>query len=49
MPLFMAFAAGAMMFVVIAEMIPEAAQERRGVLLTLVGYVVMMALDVALG
>ena len=49
MPLLMAFAAGAMMFVVIAEMIPEAAQERRGVLLTPDGYVVMMALDVALG
>ena len=49
MPLLMAFAAGAMMFVVTAEMIPEAAREHYGVLLTMIGYVIMMALDVALG
>ena len=48
MPLLMAFAAGAMMFVVTSEMIPEAAKERHGVLLTMAGYVIMMALDVAL-
>ena len=49
MPFLMAFAAGAMMFVVAAEMIPDAAKERRGVLLVMAGYVIMMALDVALG
>lgn len=49
MPLLMSFAAGAMMYVVAAEMIPDAARERCGVLLVMVGYVVMMALDVALG
>lgn len=49
MPLLMAFAAGAMMYVVAADMIPDAAGERRGVLLVMVGYVIMMALDVALG
>ena len=38
-----------MMFVVAAEMIPDAAKERRGVLLVMAGYVIMMALDVALG
>jgi len=49
MPLLMALAAGAMMFVVTSEMIPDAAKEQRGVLLVMVGYVIMMALDVALG
>lgn len=49
MPLLMAFSAGAMMYVVTADMIPDAARERRGVLLVMVGYVIMMALDVALG
>ena len=49
MPLLMAFAAGAMMLVVFAEMIPEAARERTGVLCAMAGYVLMMALDLALG
>ena len=49
MPLLMAFAAGAMMLVVFSEMIPEAARERAGVLCAMAGYVLMMALDLALG
>lgn len=49
LPLLMAFSAGAMMYVVCADMIPSAAQERRGTLLIMIGYVIMMALDVALG
>jgi len=49
MPLLMALAAGAMMFVVTADMIPDAAKERSGVLLVMAGYVIMMAMDVALG
>ena len=49
MPLLMAFAAGAMMLVVMEEMLPEAARERLGVLCAMAGYVLMMALDLALG
>ena len=49
MPLLMAFAAGAMMLVVMEEMLPEAARERLGVLCEMAGYVLMMALDLALG
>lgn len=49
MPLLMAFSAGAMMYVVIAEMIPEAAGDRMGTRFAMIGYMVMMALDVALG
>lgn len=48
MPVFMAFAAGAMMLVVIEEMIPEAAAGRDGVTAVMVGYIIMMALDVGL-
>lgn len=49
MPFLMAFAAGAMMLVVVGEMIPAAAKERMGVLVVMAGYVIMMALDVGLG
>ena len=49
LPLLMALAAGAMMFVVTADMIPDAARERSGILLVMAGYVIMMAMDVALG
>lgn len=49
MPAMMAFAAGAMMLVVIGEMIPEAAKRRDGTLAAILGYAVMMALDVGLG
>ena len=52
LPYLLAFAAGAMMYVVVEELIPEMAQGEHshiGVLLFAVGFTVMMALDVALG
>ena len=49
MPWLMTFAAGAMMWVVIAEMLPHAAARRDGALAAMLGYMVTMALDVALG
>lgn len=49
LPALMAFAAGAMMLVVVTELIPSAAFNRRGVLCVMIGYVLMMAMDVALG
>lgn len=48
MPWMLSLAAGAMMYVVVEEMLPEAAS-RRGTLGTLAGFVLMMLLDVALG
>lgn len=48
MPWLLAFAAGAMMYVVVEEMLPEAAS-RPGTLGALFGFLVMMVLDVALG
>lgn len=48
MPWMLSFAAGAMMYVVVEEMLPEAAS-RRGTLGALAGFVIMMLLDVALG
>ena len=48
MPWLLAFAAGAMMYVVVEELIPEAAS-RAGTLGAMFGFLVMMALDVALG
>ena len=49
MPWLMAFSAGAMMLVVVKEMIPEAAGERFGVYAVMAGYALMMAMDVGLG
>lgn len=49
MPWLMALAAGAMMWVVIAEMLPLSAARRDGAIAAMVGFLVMMALDVALG
>ena len=49
LPGMMAFCAGAMMQVVFAEMIPQAAKTRAGVVCLMVGYTLMMALDLALG
>ena len=48
MPWMLSFAAGAMMYVVVEEMLPEAAS-RRGTLGAMAGFTVMMLLDVALG
>ena len=49
LPGMMAFCAGAMMQVVFAEMIPQAAKTRAGVAGLMAGYTLMMALDLALG
>ena len=52
LPYALAFAAGAMIYVVVEELIPESHQEGNTDLATLgsmMGFTVMMALDVALG
>ncbi|MBQ7707937.1 MAG: ZIP family metal transporter [Lachnospiraceae bacterium] len=52
MPYLLSFAAGAMMYVVVEEMIPEMSQGEHsniGVIMFAVGFTLMMALDVALG
>ena len=51
MPIFLSFAAGAMLYVVVEELIPEISEGEHsnvGVLLFALGFTVMMALDVAL-
>lgn len=52
LPYMLSFAAGAMIYVVVAELVPESQANRRGgvmAIATLAGFSVMMALDVALG
>ncbi len=52
MPFFLAFAAGAMIYVVVEELIPEAHQEGKqysGTAGAMFGFMLMMILDVALG
>lgn len=49
MPALMAFSAGAMMWVVFSEMLPESCVQRDGALAAAIGYLLMMALDLALG
>jgi ZIP family zinc transporter len=52
LPYALAFAAGAMIFVVVEELIPESQQERNSDIATygaLLGFTLMMVLDVALG
>ncbi|MCR4621028.1 MAG: ZIP family metal transporter, partial [Clostridiales bacterium] len=52
MPYLLSFAAGAMLYVVVEELIPEMSAGRHsniGVLCFAVGFSLMMALDVALG
>lgn len=49
MPALMAFSAGAMMLVVFSHMLPQAAAERDGALCAMMGFVLMMAMDVGLG
>ncbi|MCR5558217.1 MAG: ZIP family metal transporter [Butyrivibrio sp.] len=52
MPYFLSFAAGAMMYVVVEELIPEMSEGEHsniGVLMFALGFTLMMALDVALG
>ena len=52
MPYLLSFAAGAMLYVVVEELIPDMAQGKHshvGVLMFSLGFSLMMALDVALG
>ena len=52
MPLFLSFAAGAMMYVVVEELIPEMSAGEHshvGVISFAIGFMLMMSLDVALG
>ena len=52
LPYLLGIAAGAMIYVVVEELIPEMAQgehSNMGTILFAVGFTVMMALDVALG
>lgn len=52
MPILLSFAAGAMMYVVVEELIPEMSAGKHsnvGVLAFALGFTIMMALDVALG
>ena len=52
MPYFLSFAAGAMIYVVVEELIPEMSEGEHSNIGTIVfsaGFVLMMALDVALG
>ena len=49
MPMLMCFSAGAMMWVVLSEMLPAAGERRDGAIAAAVGYALMMALDIGLG
>ena len=52
MPYLLSFAAGAMLYVVVEELIPEMSADEHsnvGVILFALGFTLMMALDVALG
>ncbi|MBR3351019.1 MAG: ZIP family metal transporter, partial [Erysipelotrichaceae bacterium] len=52
MPYTLSFAAGAMMYVVVEELIPEMSSGHHsniGVVMFSLGFILMMALDVALG
>ena len=51
MPLFLSFAAGAMIYVIIEELIPESQTNKNKALMalfTLIGFIIMMILDIAL-
>lgn len=48
MPYFLSFAAGAMLYVVVEELVPEASEGEHSNIGT-IGFALMMVLDVALG
>ena len=52
LPYLLSFAAGAMIFVVIEELVPEIHQGKKsmlGVIGVTIGFIIMMVLDIALG
>ena len=52
MPFFLAFAAGAMLYVVVEELVPEASQGAHSNIATIgfaIGFALMMVLDVVMG
>ncbi len=49
LPFLLAFSAGAMLYVVVAELIPEASDSRPGIVGFAAGFTLMMAMDLALG
>lgn len=49
LPYLLAFAAGAMIYVVVEELVPEINGERLGTYALVVGFVIMMILDITLG
>ena len=52
LPYFLSFAAGAMIFVVVEELVPEMSEGEHsnlGTIMFMLGFVLMMILDVALG
>ena len=52
MPIMLSFAAGAMIYVVVEELIPESQTNKRKdlmALFTIIGFIIMLVLDVGLG
>ena len=52
LPYFLSFAAGAMIYVVVEELIPKAVEGQHskiGTIMFAIGFAIMMVLDVALG
>ena len=52
LPFFLSFAAGAMIYVVVSELIPESQSNKKKevmAIFTIIGFTIMMILDVALG
>ena len=52
LPFFLSFAAGAMIYVVVSELVPESQTNEKKELMaifTIIGFSIMMILDVALG